>query len=64
MHLQRAHNKPPKKIPKNLGMIEVIRQKEDDCILPWKKKRGEKNDKKKGSRKLKNETKKKMKKYF
>ncbi len=34
MHLQRAHNKPPKKIAKNLGMIKFIRQKEDDHILP------------------------------
>jgi hypothetical protein len=60
MHLQRAHNKPPKKIPKNLGMIEVIRQKEDDHILPWKKKRKEKNDKKKGRKKMKIKKKKKM----
>jgi hypothetical protein len=38
------------------------KQKEDDHILPWKKRKEEKNDKKKGRRRMKNKTKKKMKK--
>jgi hypothetical protein len=31
--LTKAHNKPPKKIPKNLGMTKFIRQKEDEHYI-------------------------------